>query len=166
MKILYAMLPGVLVLGWLTVSSISANPDLASNGTLGSYIGGIFALIVLLGPLFYVVLAKIKVKNVKPLFVEPSIWVAFPLFAVASFAVFIIYALLLITPPLAFLQNEMENDTFIGVAFVLFMIITTMFGPIIAASIYWHTHFQKIVGYNTPEWRAIRAERKGSKNKQ
>ena len=134
-----------------------------TNGSLGALFGCLFSLAAILGPIYYVKLRNITIKNPKPLFVEPSIWVAFPLAILASGLLFLVYMLVLSVPAFGFLLDPPEKETFIGTAVMMTVIITSFGGPVTIYCVYILTHYKRIVGYNSAEWKKIKSDRKASR---
>lgn len=133
------------------------------NGNTGVLLGCLLGIFLLLIPLGYIRLKNIKVKNPKPLFIEPNAVIVTPLYLLSIGVAFFIFILIVSIPPFNFILDELDKDTFIGTFTMTCVILFSMFGPLIGYAIYIYTHFARIVEYNTPEWKKIRADRKAAK---
>lgn len=148
---------------WLLFGS-SVNILSPTNGNLGFLFGSFSALLVLLGPLFYVKVRKIRVKNAKPLLIEPSAWLVAPLsFIATGIFFFFCFVVIAILSPGA--VDAMDNETFLSNAITTFILLLGVTGPMGVYGIYTLTHYKKIIQYGTPEWKKVKAERKAAKRK-
>lgn len=134
-----------------------------ANGSTGVLIGCMLSIFLLLVPLGYIRLKNVKVKNPKPIFVEPSGITLVPVSFLITGLMFFIFILIVSIPPFSFILDEVNKDTFIGTFTMTCVILFSLFGHMIGYGIYIHTHYIRVVEYNTPEWKKIRADRKAAK---
>lgn len=135
----------------------SVNILAPTNGGLGLLFGFLLTLIIIIAPIYYVTSTSVKVRNPKPLFIEPSPWVSIPLFFIASALLFLVLTIILAIPPLDSIAAELGKDTFLGNAAMMVILFTSFFGPITLFFVYTRTRYKRVIEYNTTEWKRIKA---------
>lgn len=130
-------------------------------GGAGFWLGCMLALFAILGSLYYVHLTGMKVKNPRPVFVEPPLWKAAPVILVSMtvsvFAFFILLGIVMVVDPRVE-QAIVDANSFIGNAVMAFGLVTSFFAPVIIYSIAIKMRYVKVIEYGTPEWKKIRGK--------
>lgn len=139
---------------------------------LGTAAGALLSFAILLGPLFYVKEKNIKVKNPRPVFIEPPAWLTLLLVipaiiasAISIVIIFLIIAfavevLVVINPAFDIINQVFKEGTFGFGMLMMTSIMLTFFWPVIMYSIYVMTHYERNIPISSPEWKRARAERK------
>jgi hypothetical protein len=109
----------------------------ANTASFGIAVGTLLTCVILFGPVVWVGAKKIKVKNTRPVFVEPKQW-QLALLWLATSCVLAIVAIVVLT--LAFrgdsLDRILDADGFLSGLIVTPAILTVMFGFITIYAIY------------------------------
>lgn len=161
-KMRAAIVSITLSLVWLIFgSSVSILSPTA--GKIGVLFGGLSAVFICLGPLWYVKLKNIKVKNPRPTFIEPPASLAILVYFVIVGKLCLCCLIIVSLPPVAALIELMGDDSFMSNSLMMFILLTGLSGPACVYVIYILMHYKRIIQYNTPEWKRLRAERKAAK---
>lgn len=152
-----------LLLIWLIFGS-SVSILSPTNESLGVLFALLSFLFLSLGLVIYIKVRNIKVKNPKPLFVEPSIWIIAPLVFIASGLTFLTLMIIITFSPLnPYIINQIDKGTFIGGFAAIFIFFFSIYAPIITYGIYVKTHYKQVIRYRSTEWKEIKAKNKTNK---
>lgn len=153
------IITGTIFLVWLVFGS-SASVLRPAEENLGILLGFLLGIFIYAAPIIYVRAKPVKVKNPKPLFVEPPAWiiVLMTFFSMLiSGLLFLVFIAILSIPPFSFVFSDANQDTFLSNVIMAVIVLVSLLGPSCAYIVYIFTHYKRVVEYNTDEWKKIRA---------
>jgi len=131
----------------------------ADTASFGIAAGTLLTCVMLFSPVVWVEAKKIKVKNTRPVFVEPKQWqLALLWLATTCVLAVVTIAVLTLAFPGDSLGKILDADGFLSGLIVIAAILTVMFGFITIYMLFIKTRYVRVVEYGTTEWRHLKNE--------
>ena len=126
---------------------------------MGLILGAVIASVMWLLPIAVVRKYDFKIKNPKPVFVEPRLLYMVPFILFSWVVTFLaIEFIVALTPFSEYINNQIDHNTFIGNLIESVIIFSSVFIPLCIYMIRITMGYKRIVEYGTREW--IRRRRK------
>jgi len=147
---------GFLVLKYLVAWKLPSQSDIGFTSGLVS------AVILLLGPIVYVDVKNIKIKKIRPIFVEPPMKLMVPGILLGWVLSFLLYILLASfnEQEANFVQTQSDANTLIGNLIMSFIIFASLLTPVTIYMLFIKLRYKKVVEYGSPKWKKIRKEKR------
>ena len=126
---------------------------------MGLILGAVIASVMWLLPIAVVRKYDFKIKNPKPVFVEPRLLYMVPLILFSWVSTFLMIELFItLTPFSEYINNQIDHNTFIGNLIESVIIFSSVFIPLCIYMIWITMRYKRIVEYGTREWIQRRRE--------
>ena len=126
---------------------------------IGLILGIIIAGALWLPPIAIVRKYDFKIRNPKPVFVEPRLLYMVPLILFSWVVTFLVIEFIVaLTPFSEYINNQIDHNTFVGNLIESVIIFSSVFVPLCVYMIWITVRYQRIVEYGTREWIQRRRE--------
>jgi len=132
------------------------NWRLPNGSDFGVILGCIIGVVLYAGPIVWVDVKRIKIRNPQPVFIEPPIW-KLALGLLISWMLLGTLLGLFITGSLAsYVLAQIEAETFAGNFLLLFGITSIFFIPVGIYTVFIKVRYRRIIEYGTASWKRAR----------
>lgn len=153
LKSKYILAIVMLLVGYGMYVLLDDPKDLPAN--TGIFLGLLLALLVWLGPIVFVEVNKIKVRNPKDVFIEPSQWKIGVFFLGGSLVT--AFVVLIIGATAQSLNAEAINNTdgVVGSMLMTFALLSILLTPVTVYMLNAHLRYKRIIQYKSAEWNRL-----------